>query len=600
MASVSSASSSSGAIDVASIVEQLMVPEKKPLDAVKASITKEDLIISDLGSVKSKVSALQTALSNFENVNSYNTAIAASSAPTIISASASNGATLGRYDVQVSQTAEPTKINIGGTNTVGGLSEVTVDATGFQVSVGATQYTYADGKTTTKLSDLTAYINGLNKNITASVVAVNSTNWNLSIQGTTGSDNKISINNLKGGSATDNGDGTGSTLWSNGITETFGVRGVSYSAGITETNNLAFSSALNSSLPTIQLSQGGVNTPIGEYIFSSLSSTNITLTNRSTGISQSIAVSNPSTGNNTLNFNQLGLRVSYTTSATPGDTAAQVVSDLTGKTISVKPPALVGSNISIGLNSTANNSLVSVNGINYSRNSNSITDIINKVTINITGNVKTTQESLKSNISISQGADNSSTTIQALITSYNDVINLYKTLTKNADSTTAGGDFASQKSLLSYISEFKNRISQGFRYGGTTNMSFSEVGLSLQLDGTAKFDALKYTNASVNGLQQKLSSGAVVGFVSATDTLKTQIASVLRYGGTIDSQVSTSNTKKTELAKRQSNLQLRFEAKQKAYVTQYSNLNKLLYDLNATSNSLTSSLTALTNMNASK
>jgi len=600
MASVSSASTSSGAIDVASIVEQLMVPEKKPLDAVKASITKEDLIISSLGSVKSKVSALQTALSNFENVNSYNTAIAASSAPTIISATASNGATLGRYDVQVSQTAEPTKINIGGTNTAGDLSNKTVDATGFQVRVGATLYTYAAGTTTTKLSDLTAYINGLNKNITASVVAVNSTNWNLSIQGTTGSDNKVSINNLNGGSATDNGDGTGSTLWSNGITETFGVRGVSYSTGITETNNLAFSSALNSSLPTIQLSQGGVNTPIGDYIFSSLSSTNITLTNRSTGISQSIAVSNPSTGNNTLNFNQLGLRVNYTTSATPGDTAAQVVSDLTGKTISVKPPALAGSNISIGLNSTANNSLVSVNGINYSRNSNSITDIINRVTINIMGNVKTTQESLKSNISISQGADNSSTTIQALITSYNDVINLYKTLTKNADSTTAGGDFVSQKSLLSYISEFKNRISQGFRYGETTNMSFSEVGLSLQLDGTAKFDALKYTNASVNGLQQKLSSGAVVGFVSSTDTLKTQIASVLRYGGTIDSQVSTSSTKKTELAKRQSNLQLRFEAKQKAYVTQYSNLNKLLYDLNATSNSLTSSLTALTNMNASK
>jgi len=378
-------------------------------------------------------------------VNSYNAAIAASSAPTVISATASNGAPLGRYDVQVSQTAEPTKINIGGTNTAGSLSDVTIDATGFQISVGATQYTYAAGTTTTKLSDLTAYINGLNKNITASVVAVNSTNWNLSIQGTTGSDNKVSINNLNGGSATDNGDGTGSTLWSNGITETFGVRGISYSTGITETNNLAFSSAINSSLPTIQLSQGGVNTPIGNYIFSSLSSANITLTNRATGISQSIAVSNPSTGNNSLNFNELGLKVNYTTSATPGDTAAQVISDLIGKTISVNPPPLAGSNISIGLNSAAKNSLVSINGINYSRGSNSISDVINSVTINIMGSVKTTQESLKSNISISQGTDTSSTTIQALITAYNDVINLYKTLTKNADASNKAGNFANQK-----------------------------------------------------------------------------------------------------------------------------------------------------------
>jgi flagellar hook-associated protein 2 len=261
---------------------------------------------------------------------------------------------------------------------------------------------------------------------------------------------------------------------------------------------------------------------------------------------------------------------------------------------------VAGSNISIDLNSTAKNSLVSVNGINYSRASNSINDIINRVTVNIMGNVKTSQETLKSNISITQGADNSSTTIQGLITAYNDVINLYKTLTKNADASSAGGDFANQKSLLSYISEFKNRISQGFRYGGTTNMSFSEVGLSLQLDGTAKFDTIKYSTASLNGLQAKLSSGAIVGFVSSTDTLKTKITSVLTFGGTIDSQVSLSNQRLANLTTRQKNLQLSLEAKQRAYTTQYAQLNKLLFDLGNTSSSLTSSLTALTNMNAGK
>jgi len=598
MASISSTSNSS-AIDVASIVSQLMVAENKPLDAVKVSIANENLIISDLGNVKSKISALQAALNKFEDVNSYNAVTAASSAPTVISAIASNGATLGRYDVQVSQTAEPTKINIGGANTAGNLSQVTVDATGFQITVGQNVFAYAAGTTTTKLTDLTAFINGLNKNITASVVAVSSTNWNLSIQGKTGSDNKVSINNLNGGSLTDNGDGTGSTIWSNGISETFNARGVSYSAGITQTNNLAFSSALNSSLPTIQMSQGGVNTPIGDYIISSLSGTSLTLTNKSTGVSQSIGVSNPSAGQNTLNFNELGLKINYTTSANPGDTAANIISDLTGKIISIKPPTVSGTDISIDLNSTAKNSLVSVNGINYSRNSNSISDIINRVTLNIMGNVKTTQETLKSNISLTQGADNSLTTIQGLITTYNDVINLYKTLTKNADAT-AGGDFASQKSLLSYIAEYKNRIAQGFRYGDTTNMSFSEVGLSLNLDGTVSFDTIKYTNASLNGLQEKLSSGAKVGYVSATNTLKTQLTSALSFGGTIDSQVKNSNTKVTQLTSRQKDLQLRLEAKQKTYTTQYANLNTLLFNFTNTSNALTSSLTALTNMNASK
>jgi flagellar hook-associated protein 2 len=131
-------------------------------------------------------------------------------------------------------------------------------------------------------------------------------------------------------------------------------------------------------------------------------------------------------------------------------------------------------------------------------------------------------------------------------------------------------------------------------------MSFSEVGLSLQLDGTAKFDAIKYSTASLNGLQAKLSSGAIVGYTSATDTLKTKITSVLTFGGTIDNQVSISNQTLTNLTTRQKNLQLSLEAKQRAYTTQYSQLNKLLFELNNTSNSLTSSLKALTNMNASK
>jgi len=214
--------------------------------------------------------------------------------------------------------------------------------------------------------------------------------------------------------------------------------------------------------------------------------------------------------------------------------------------------------------------------------------------------VKTTQETLKSNISLTQGLDTSNTTIQGLVTAYNDVISLYKTLTKAADASSSGGNFTSQKSLLSYIAEFKNRMSQGFRYGGTTNMSFSEIGLSLQVDGTAKFDTIKYTNASLNGLQTKLSSGAKVGYISETNTLKTILTSVLSFGGTIDGQVNTSNSKVTELANRQKNLQLQIEAKQRTLTTQYSNLNKLLFELNTTSNALTSSLTALTNMNASK
>ena len=64
---VSSTSSStvgatSSSLDVASIVSQLMTSENKPLDVIKTKITDRQLVISELGAIKSKVAALEDAL----------------------------------------------------------------------------------------------------------------------------------------------------------------------------------------------------------------------------------------------------------------------------------------------------------------------------------------------------------------------------------------------------------------------------------------------------------------------------------------------------------------------------------------------------------
>jgi len=604
MASVSSANASTnsiGSIDVASVVSSLMVMENKPLDAIKAKISKQNLIISDLSTVKSKISVLQQALNSFEDVNTFNTVSATSTNPSQVSVSAANGATLGSYDVQVIQTAEPTKINIGGKNTLNNLANATVNATGFQVIVGGVTNTYQAGNANTKLSDLSTWINGLGRNVTSNIVAVDSTTWNLSIQASkSGVSNAVSVLNLNGGRSTDNANGTGSSLWSNGITQTFDTRGISYSSGITQTNNLSFTTAVNSSAPNTLLSQNGVNTPTGKYTFSSGSSTTITLTNESSGLSQTISVTNPVEGNNTLNFTNLGINVGYTRSATPGDTAAQIISDFTGKTISVVPPLVSNNDLSFGLNMAAMDSKVTINGIAYTRSSNSINDIINKATINLLGNTSNLKTSLQSKIVIGAGTDNAGTVIQSLISAYNDVINLYKSLTQNKTSTQSDGNLVAQKSLLSYISSFKSSFSLGIRLANDTRISFSEIGLDLQLDGTAKFNALKNATASGNDLQGKLATGARVGYVSDTVYLSKDITNLLKAGGTIETQVASKTKDLSSLQKSQSNMQDKLNLVQLRYTDQYSRLNKLLYELDVSSKSLTSSLTALTNMNAGK
>ena len=57
-----SSNSSIASIDVASIVEQLMRVESKPLDALTAKIDQQKLVISELGAIKSKIAIFQDAV----------------------------------------------------------------------------------------------------------------------------------------------------------------------------------------------------------------------------------------------------------------------------------------------------------------------------------------------------------------------------------------------------------------------------------------------------------------------------------------------------------------------------------------------------------
>ena len=71
-------STSTSAIDVAGMVAGLMSVENKPLTTLQSKITSQTTLISDLGQLKSKVAAFQTALQAVENPLSYSAAVASS------------------------------------------------------------------------------------------------------------------------------------------------------------------------------------------------------------------------------------------------------------------------------------------------------------------------------------------------------------------------------------------------------------------------------------------------------------------------------------------------------------------------------------------
>ena len=475
MAVSSTSSSSTASIDVASIVTQLMTVENKPLDAIKAKITQQQLIISELGVVKSKLSTLNTALTTFQNPLSYNARQATASNTSVATASASNGAAIGSYNVVVDQVATATRYAISDFTSNSEL--VNLDpANGFIITVGNTEYSTKG----------VIKVNGVVSANTAPILQANPT-----------------VSDLK--------------LWINSL-------GADVSSSLVQTTSTA-----NWSL----MIQG-----------------------KKTG-----------TANGVSSIGLLG----HALDTSPGASAVE------------------------------QNASFTVNGIGFTRSSNTIADAIDGVNLNLVSSAPGVTQTIR----VSAGAENSEKMITDMVTAYNDLMAYYTTQTATIANSKTPGTFANQPTMLGFIAQIKSKMANGIRYldsatGQPQQLSLSAIGMDLQLDGTIKFNSITHAQAVAQGLQAKLAQGGRIGYVDATNDLSTFLKSEISFSGDINSQINAQKATVQDMQKRQAQLQTRLDLIQRNYFAQYSNLNSLLFQLSSTSNSLSSALTALTNMSASK
>ena len=451
--------------------------ENKPLETLQAKITTKETVISDLGTIKSKVATFQDALDDLEDTSNFENTTSSSTDSSVIQVSSTSGALLGDYTITDVVMATATKTFLTGSISSGNttkfnsnLSTVTLSdgSNGFTIQIGSSGTLYKsigspNGESvlsaTPTITDIADWINSLGIEANASVVAVNTaeTEWALIIRGTeTGSDYDV-ITNLDASSS-------------------FAV-----------TN---------------------VNAADAEF---------------------------------------------------------------------------------------------TLDGINYTRSSNSINDVIEGVTFQLMSDDDSVSGTT---ISVMQGTDNSQTIIEDLITAYNDLIDTYKTLTANSYNSDSGetGTFANNPTMLYFVNEIKSRFAAGIAYGtdGTETLSLSQMGIYLSEDGVASFDSTDFESAQSDGLQSKLAEGAYMGYNDSEDYLNyyiTELIGSTGSGGIFADIVVNEQEAVDDLYDKEDTLQDRLTSIQNNYITQYSALNALLYQLSITSNSLTSALDALSNNN---
>ncbi len=115
--SLSSTSRSGSTLDVAGIVSQLMEVANQPITKLDSKISKSTVKISSLGMIKSQLSTLQSALTDLQTPANFTAMSAKFSADGVATATVSSSAVAGSYQMEVTQLARASIVNVSGFTT---------------------------------------------------------------------------------------------------------------------------------------------------------------------------------------------------------------------------------------------------------------------------------------------------------------------------------------------------------------------------------------------------------------------------------------------------------------------------------------------------
>jgi flagellar hook-associated protein 2 len=236
------------------------------------------------------------------------------------------------------------------------------------------------------------------------------------------------------------------------------------------------------------------------------------------------------------------------------------------------------------------NAIFKVNGQSFTRPSNTVTNAIPGVTLQLQANTGTSTVTINS-----ANTDSAKTLLSNVGQAYNDLISSFTTLTKYDSDPTKRGSLYGDSNLQSMMDSISLSFMTSMTRSGTAikdnnnkSISLTSLGLEIQLDGTIKFNSSVYDAAVAAGAFDQVSQGT-------TSPTRTYVDSAMLYGGAMDSDIASFTDQKSILESRVKDLQTRKDEKMAKYRAQYAALDALLYQLQSTNNSLSATFNALNN-----
>ncbi len=344
-----------------------------------------------------------------------------------------------------------------------------------------------------------------------------------------------------------------------------------------------------------------------QVLTSDISATAYTSTNSSIGTTGSITISGTTITPTSYtvagmveainNANISGISatiINLGTSATPDYQIRIVNTSDTSATI-----ALSAGNDFTGLAFTSADAVagsLTINGTTVSRSSNTITDLVPGLTINLVGTGNST-------ITVAQDSSALSTKISAFVAAFNALDKSLKDISSYDATAKKGAALYGDSTVNSLRREIRSIITSTLGVDSTTSYNrLSQVGVSFKSDGTLSLTSTTLNTAiSTNfnkvaslfsGTGDSTDSSTLQGFAYQLNTLLTNATGI---DGLITNRKSSLQSEIRRLQARAEQEQLRLADLQQMYQKQYTALDRTVASLNSMASYLTNQFDAMSN-----
>ena len=236
----------------------------------------------------------------------------------------------------------------------------------------------------------------------------------------------------------------------------------------------------------------------------------------------------------------------------------------------------------------------SINGLAVSSASNTVTDVIDGVTLNL---LSTTSSAIT--IEVKQDTDTIVSDVQAFVDSYNTYESLFKDLTKYDAATGTSGLLQGDSTVRSVMSQIRSELGKSVTGLSGSYTSLGDVGISIDKTGVMTFTQSTFKTAfaaaptEVTGVfaSTTVSGTAVEGVAEKLETLMEGF--LVSTTGIFDSRISSLSTQLTAITDDRADLARRMQALEDRYFAQLNAMDSLLAEIETTGDFLTQQFEAM-------